>query len=344
MDSNIRVLIQKFFDGQCSFEEKLMLDEWYHSYDQEQDPDEILDENKRMAFEQLMLERINANINRLENGIVEPLTTKRRSPVRLLIYTVSGIAAMLLVAFGLYFIKNQNSVQNNQTLAAEKLVFTNNSKSIRKVALADGSTVWLNPGSKLEAVKNFQKDKRVVFLNGFAFFEVTKNPQRPFIIKTSTITTKVWGTSFTVNAYEHAAVARVSVLTGKVSVSKPGNDEVESNRGPVDAEVMLLPNQDATYSAANHTLLKEESIRNNDLKIWKKVNMSFYNTKMSEVIKKLNQQFAVHIIAGDSKINDYLFIADLSEQDLPSTLEILKTSLDLNYEIDNDTITLRSNN
>ncbi len=335
---DIDELIKKFFNGECSAEEKIILNEWYHSFDNKPDPEVIRDENKRALYEKLMLDRINSNIRQVEkeNEIVLPI--RKNTVIRYLVYGFAGVAAMLLVYVGINLLRSPVvNVKSPSIIANQTITLENNTSKIQKYILSDGSAVWLSPASRVVALKNFEKDKRQLSLDGMAFFEVTKNKARPFIIKTSTLTTKVWGTSFTVNAYKNRRLAEVSVLTGKVSVTIAAHNKTVSSKN----EVMLLPHQSASYTEQSAGLTTSTAVP--DLRIWKKVNMYFDNAKMGDVIKALNQKFDVHIVAGDGKISEYSFIADLSEQNLPSILEILKTSLDVNYEINDDEITLRSN-
>lgn len=342
MVQDINELIKKFFDGQCSPEEKIILNEWYHSFDDEPDPEEITDENRRVLYEQLMLERINRNIGKIEGREdFEEMPLRKTSAIRYISYIIPATAAAILLFIGIGLVKKPAIKVNQAPVAVnQKLILENHTSKIQRYVLSDGSIAWLSPASKITALKYFEKDKRELALDGMAFFEVTKNKARPFIIQTSTLTTKVWGTSFTVNAYKNNPVAKVSVLTGKVSVTMLASAKKTVKYHRLN-EVILLPHQSVIYSDKSAGLKLSTAVP--DLNIWKKINMSFDNAKMDDVIKVLDQKFNVNITVSDDKINGYLFIADLSEQNLPSILEILKTSLDLNYEIQNNEIILRSN-
>ena len=92
------------------------------------------------------------------------------------------------------------------------------------LTLSDGSQVILNSGSELKYLKNFEKDKRAIFLKGEVFFSVTKDASRPFIVHTLETTTTALGTSFNVRAYKGESID-VSLLTGKVAVNKEDSME-----------------------------------------------------------------------------------------------------------------------
>lgn len=88
---------------------------------------------------------------------------------------------------------------------------------VRLLRLPDGTRVWVNQNTHIEYPKEFEGDVRKVTLKGEAFFEVAKDPSKPFIITSGTITTTVLGTSFNVKAYAGKA-AEVRVRSGKVKV------------------------------------------------------------------------------------------------------------------------------
>src|SRR2546423_14261851 len=94
-----------------------------------------------------------------------------------------------------------------------------------KLVLPDGSTVWLNAGSKLTYNKDFGNNIREVSLVGEAFFDVMHIPDVPFVIETPTAVVKVLGTSFNVKAYPNETTTETSVIRGRVEISprqRPG--------------------------------------------------------------------------------------------------------------------------
>ena len=107
-----------------------------------------------------------------------------------------------MVIAGVWIFKNSGGQAGEKELVAKhsnEVSTQPGSKS--KIQLPDGSTVWLNAGSKLTYTKDFGKEIREVTLIGEAFFDVTKMKEKPFIIHTSSINIKVLGTAFNVKAY-----------------------------------------------------------------------------------------------------------------------------------------------
>ena len=118
--------------------------------------------------------------------------------------------------------------------AVKKSEITTKYGSNTQLILPDGSTVWLNAGSKLNYEKINETGLREVYLTGEAFFDVVKNPQRPFIIHTSSIDIKVLGTSFNVKAYPDDKTVETSLIRGSVEVTVKNRPE---------EKYLLKPNQ-----------------------------------------------------------------------------------------------------
>lgn len=162
------------------------------------------------------------------------------------------------------------------------------SDDIRLLCLSDGTRVWLNENSEIEYPVEFAKNERTVTLKGEAFFEVKRDPSRPFIITSGTIKTTVLGTSFNVNAYNDKK-PEVNVRTGKVQVESLQNT------------VLLERGYKATYGSDNSLLQKQKT------KIlepeWKKVLIYVDGLTLEEVLSKLkaDHQFEVNYLSDDLK-------------------------------------------
>ncbi|WP_373512660.1 FecR family protein, partial [Persicitalea sp.] len=118
------------------------------------------------------------------------------------------------------------------------------------ITLTDGSTISLQPRSRISYAHNFNKTtKREVHLSGEAFFEVAKDPNKPFYVFANELVTKVLGTSFNVRAYQDDEDITVEVRTGRVSVAvadQLGKQNMISTREREG--ILLLPNQQAVLA------------------------------------------------------------------------------------------------
>ncbi|WP_264523093.1 FecR family protein [Flavobacterium sp. N502536] len=159
---------------------------------------------------------------------------------------------------------------------------------IRLLCLSDGTRVWLNENSEIGYPIQFAKNERLVTLKGEAFFEVKRDPSRPFIITSGTIKTTVLGTSFNVKAYDENK-PEVNVRTGKVQVESLKNT------------VLLERGDKAVYRPDNLLLQKQKT---NVLEPeWKKVLIYVDGLTLEEVLTKLktDHQFEVNYLTADLK-------------------------------------------
>lgn len=148
-----------------------------------------------------------------------------------------------------------------------------------KIILSDGSIVHLNAGSSLSYMEKFEEETREVDLTGEAFFEVKKNPNKPFIIHSIGVDTKVLGTSFNVKAYPDEDVA-VTVVSGKVSVEKD------------DLQEFLIPGEQAVFD--EYTLNVSE-VDANTYSSWKDGVLIFEKSNISEIARRMSRYYGVEI-------------------------------------------------
>lgn len=332
-------LLEKYLSGNCSAEETAFVKEWYASFEQEPNHIDTLNTAAQQELEAKIYNRIVDNIG---------VAVDDETPVKAIDnrnigfwYKIAGAAAVLLIAAtaGLLY----NKVTKTESVAGsdvqQVIAVTNNSNHIYKSILPDNSVVWLSPHATLKYPKVFDSKARMVSMSGECFFEVTKNPNRPFIITSHTIITKVWGTSFLVRDNKASRSADVCVVTGKVSVSikkKSNSNLLSINKD----EVMLYPQQKVTY-LADAQVLKPESTKNNpELKIWKHANLYFDNKPLKDIVPILNATYNAHIKVGNEKLNHYLLNADFSGLNLPDVLEALSKALNIDYSFINNTIEL----
>ncbi len=112
------------------------------------------------------------------------------------------------------------------------------------VRLSDGSVVWLSPKSSLRYPQEFRGALRETAVEGEAFFEVAKNKEHPFIVRTGGVCTKVLGTSFNIQSYSGRRNICVTLLTGRVAFSDGRN------------EIDLIPNQRAIFDKNERKMSK----------------------------------------------------------------------------------------
>ncbi|MGN8072108.1 FecR family protein [Mucilaginibacter sp. 22184] len=331
-------LLERYINGECTDAEAALVKQWYQSFDHDAGYTSTLNAAQQKVLEEKIYNSILDHIDAVDDEEI-PVVNKRNTWL-----WIGSVAAVLLVAIilGLYRRASKDNKDTFTDNQQEIVVITNNSHRIYKSRLPDSTTVWLNPNAQLKYPKVFAASARMVSMSGECFFEVTKNPARPFIISSHSIITKVWGTSFRVRDNDKSSEADVAVVTGKVSVSIKTKQSINNTQlNIVSGDVMLYPHQKAVYSAYDHTLKPIIKSDERALKIWNHENLLFDNKLMKDIVPALNARYKTHIIVVNEKLNHYMLNADFTGFNLPDVLEALNKSLSIDYEIKNNTIELK---
>jgi ferric-dicitrate binding protein FerR (iron transport regulator) len=197
------------------------------------------------------------------------------------------------------------------------------------VSLPDGTRIFLNGGSYISYPEVFDPKQREVRLQGEAFFEVAPNPDRPFIVRSGDVVTKVLGTSFNVQAFPDKHVS-VTVATGRVQVALgtvDQNSTVESSA----REVILTPNDQAIYQPGQPGF----TVTDVDLEryiAWKDNTLFFENMTLEEAARTLERWYNVTIEFDSDLIKGCRINGKYQDQSLESVLK----SIQYMYHIDFD--------
>ena len=235
------------------------------------------------------------------------------------------IAAILLIPALIYsgfltFQQIKNSKLYSKTTEWQTIKTVAGMQS--ELELPDGSQVWLNSGTTLKYPLNF-KNNREVKITGEAFFEVKKDPNHPFLVKTEKINIEVLGTSFNVSSYPSENITEVVLKSGKVKLLT-GNHQKKIS--------YLLPNQRAVYKNSNNRLLID-NVSIEKYTVWKDGILMFVNDSMPEVTRKLSRWFNIDIALEDNELEDYVYKATFKNESLTQVLDLLKLSAPIEYTI-----------
>ncbi len=266
-------------------------------------------------------------------------------------WSIAASVIGIILFTGYYLIP---SVKNDKKPAAighfEKNMAekANTSNQPLKLKMEDGSFVTLQPDSKLHFPAHFFPDKREAYLEGEAFFEVSKNPNRPFFVYYNNLVTHVLGTSFHVKIDKVKKLVEVSVVTGKVQVyenkSLPVHDYDNKTNG-----VILTPNQKVIYKederqftttlVSNPVPISSENAKPDR----EPGHFLFQETPLSEVLKLLEKTYGIEMIVENDKLYTCLFNGDISKYDLHTKLDIICQSVNASYEINGTKILIKGN-
>ncbi|MAU16828.1 MAG: hypothetical protein CMH46_14970 [Muricauda sp.] len=203
------------------------------------------------------------------------------------------------------------------------------------VTLQDGSVVMLNSGSSLTYPSSFEgMDHREVQLEGEAFFEVAKNPNQPFIVRTETMYTQVFGTVFNVSAYKEDGTSEVVLVEGSVGVGIP--DKTSS-----DGLQMLRPSQKASKLIGDKNDFVVEDVDVSPYISWTKGILAFENESMGQIIKRLQRQYNIKIINEYDALDERRFTGMFDEETIDHVLRTIQAHTHFSYDIEESTITIK---
>jgi ferric-dicitrate binding protein FerR (iron transport regulator) len=217
-------------------------------------------------------------------------------------------------------------------------VVLENSKGKKSIIyLPDGTKVWLNAESRITYPSAFKDlDKREVFLDGEAFFDVTENKKKPFVVNTSRLQLKVLGTAFNVKSYSNENTIETTLVRGKVMI-----EVQDEGDGPVNSMV-LAANEQAIYSTVLNQLSRSK-VKADSVSSWKEGKLVFVNKPFSEIERELERWYGVEIITQDAVGRDCRFSTTIENEPITKILELFRATSDVTYEINDNTITIRGN-
>jgi len=191
---------------------------------------------------------------------------------------------------------------------------TGDSPAEQPVELADGSKVWLNAQSSLQFFTENEGKQRRVELTGEAFFEVAKDPQRPFVVKTNLGVVTVLGTSFNVRNLSESPTLEVNVSTGKVRLQPTG----------VKENLLLVANETGVFDQNKNSLVKTSGAFNNTA-AWHTNKLVFENTSLDEVLRQLAALHGVVLSVENQAVAQCPVTVTFEKAALDAALETLGT-------------------
>ena len=196
------------------------------------------------------------------------------------------------------------------------------------IVLPDGSKVHLNSGSYISYLQSFGKKAREVKLSGEAFFEVTKDLNKKFIVHTEYINIEVLGTTFNVYAYEKENTVEMVLLTGQVKIN--------TNKAPYQS-YYVKPNEKISLDKQSGSL----KIRKTDARFetaWLRDEMIFRSERLETVFDKLERKYGVTIKHENFKQNNDRFTGSFNDEELTGILDILKIHYHFKYKVQGNKI------
>lgn len=283
-NTRLKELLDKYLDSTASAAEIREIDDWYRSFDDHAGLTEQLDAGQLAALEQLLFMRVS-------KGIEEATPAPRTIKTSFRYWKVAASIAVLLAAGGIYV-----AMERKAPVETAAVTFSEQTGkgSIKKIALPDGTVVWLNFDSK---IRYAAQQGREVWLEGEGYFEVAPQQGKTFLVHAGPLDVNVLGTSFNVDAYAPGEQVTVTVASGKVAI---GNENT--------ARATLAANQQAVYLPAANTI-ETNAITAEDFSAWRQGQLVFRKAMFSHIAQKLERRYNARIGFAQEHIGKALLTA-----------------------------------
>ena len=307
---DINTILAKHFSGESSSQEERLVQEFKRKNIAEYNSIKALWSSNNLKITKFDTSAAWDNIEK-ESTRTEPKATSKKTRNLLIVAIL-----MLSVLAGAYLLMNGNS--SGKTIELKAL------ENGEMVLLADGSKISLRKDAVLSYPKKFGEKSREIRLEGEAFFDIERDPNKPFIVHTIHSDIEVLGTSFNINA--DAEMSKVTVATGKVKVKN--SDHTDST--------ILTPNQSAVVAKSN--ILFSSTSDKNEL-AWMSGKFEFDNTELRKVVDDLNSYYGNKIKLSNT-VGECSFNSSFDQEKLTTILKIIQLSCGLeltqkngNYEL-----------
>ncbi len=318
-------------------------DNFWHTYIKNQPAQSLTIQKAKIAVQHLALvAKQTAPIDEIPviwTAIEDDLNDKSKSIKWRFLWKKWAIAASIILMLGIGFLWKSH-FSSSDIAVYSKLIsdssnplteVINNSSSELAVKLPDGSKAILKPNSRLSYTKTFEGKRREVYLAGEAFFEVKRNPTKPFMVYANGLITKVLGTSFSVKAFETEQEVIVKVTTGKVSVY---TQNTTRNQDPEMNGIVLMPNQKMIFGKDDErftrTLVEKPIVVISDKELQQ---FSFNDSPVEQIFLALEKAYGVKIIFDKDVLINCRLTTSLSNEDLFEKLDIICAGIEANYKV-----------
>jgi ferric-dicitrate binding protein FerR (iron transport regulator) len=175
------------------------------------------------------------------------------------------------------------------------------------ITLPDGSRVWLNSASKLTYSNTFNQKDRLLQLDGEAYFEVTHDAKKAFIVQCMDIKTEVLGTTFGIKAYEEDSLIAVVLIEGKVQITLP------------DKTMVMKPDERIVYDKTLKKL-SSETVEPTDFTAWRENRLRFENEMLQDIATTISRIHNIDYVFEDESLKTIKFTGTIDNTSIESVL------------------------
>lgn len=352
--SRLRDLSKKYLNNSCSKDEltellnilkradkeaeikEILSQAWDHLSDNEHSDEELLQQDRDDWFDEIFQQAKKRDVVSVPEKLSKPslnyrIVSKQKWPQWINVAVILVITVSVSIVYTLF---NMETVEPVQEIDLEHRVAAPGEKI--QLILSDGTQVNLNSGSRIEFPESFGNDRREVILDGEAYFIVNSDPERPFIVHSGEIITRVLGTSFNVRSYSAEEESVVAVTSGKVTVSESQSYFSAGER----FETVLEANQWTSYRVNQHSF----DTNSGDISLftaWNHGVLYYMNDSLADVARNFELWYGVNIEFKTDAIKDCIIRGEHREETLRNVLESITYAFEgMSYEINGKNVVL----
>ena len=303
-------ILHKFFEGNASFEEEAAVKQWM----EESAENRLAFLKERKLFDAMLLL---GNEEIIKNG-------KKRFSINLssLRTELIKIAAVVAITLGGSYFYYQSSLEKE--LMAMQTITVPAGQRIN-ITLVDGTNVWLNARTSLSYPVKFGKNNRQVVLDGEAYFDVTKDKSKPFIVQTNNYNVEVLGTQFDVNAYSETGEFETTLMSGSVKVAS-ASDSTQ--------KITLKPNNKVYLQDGK---LHVTAVDDYNPYRWKEGLICFKNETFTSIMKDFEKYYGLTIQVKNKNVFKYVYTGKFRQTDgIDYALRVLQKDIKFTYQRDDE--------
>jgi transmembrane sensor len=312
-------LLKSYESGKITDAERRKIDRWIERTSSDL---HALDPQQKASFQEEIFVHIKARLS-------PPSPTVKRHKF---IPWSWAAAALVLLGASWWYIEKQDTFRSDSTQAptfaqtSEWEEIGTQAGQRRKLGFPDGSTIWLNANSVLRYSKNFKSAQyREVYLDkGEAFFDISKDSARAFIVHTQHLENKVVGTSFNIKLQDNNGNYVLSMLSGEV--------ELATNNSAAPQKTHVKKGNRATYGPTNNTI-QLSPLEDQEWSLWTSNILSFKSATWLDLKQKLEEWYGVKVNINDKSDSKQLFTARFQNESLETVLKGLQRINSFSFQI-----------
>jgi ferric-dicitrate binding protein FerR (iron transport regulator) len=321
-------LLIRYLTEELSIEERAVVERWRSESDKNEQTLEqfyfVLQTSDRLRVMRSANAYTGSALNQLKNKIRK---NEKKLRTRRVLYNLQRVAAVLFLP--VLFLSLWLLGEKNNNAPMQYVELYTNPGMVSSFYLPDSSQVWLNGGSRLRYPIAFQAERREIEISGQGYFEVSRNPNQPFLVKTRAgFAVEVLGTAFNLAAYDDEDIVETTLVEGSIKLNLLQNGHT--------AQRTMQAGEKAVYVKNGQTLRMETVDPKYDI-AWKSRQIVFKNHPMEYVVRTLGRYYNVPFLIRDNQVMDAEITGSFSNEHLSQVMEYLRIASDISYKIKSST-------